>query len=156
MMIAEAPGKIAERSAAVLAAGKTVGVRLSVVARPTHAEAVAAAREIGGVSHDGFDSAAAESRFAQSCDSVAMRMTYAAAEQEWLTPFLWTGLVRKFGAPAIALVGSPDEVADGIVAFRDAGVTQFILSGWPKLEEMQFFGAEVLPRVREREAALVA
>jgi len=30
-------------------------------------------------------------------------------------------------------------------------VTQFIIAGWPKLEEMMIFGREVLPRVRELE-----
>ena len=30
-------------------------------------------------------------------------------------------------------------------------VSQFILSGWPKLDEMRFFGSHILPLVRERE-----
>jgi len=30
-------------------------------------------------------------------------------------------------------------------------VTQFIIAGWPKLEEMMIFGREVLPLVRELE-----
>jgi alkanesulfonate monooxygenase len=60
---------------------------------------------------------------------------------------LWTGLVRSHGAPAIALVGSADEIAAALIDFKLAGVSQFILSGWPKAESMQFFGEEVLPRV---------
>ena len=58
-----------------------------------------------------------------------------------------TTAVRTYGAPAIALVGSADDVAAGIRHYAEAGVTQFILSGWPKLEEMCFFGENVLPRV---------
>jgi alkanesulfonate monooxygenase len=53
----------------------------------------------------------------------------------------------------MALVGDPDELASGLLEYARAGVSQFIISGWPKLEEMQFFGEHVLPRVRAREAA---
>jgi alkanesulfonate monooxygenase len=35
--------------------------------------------------------------------------------------------------------------------FRAAGITQFILSGWPTGEEMIRFGRDVLPLVRQRE-----
>jgi alkanesulfonate monooxygenase len=53
----------------------------------------------------------------------------------------------------MAIVGSPDEVADALFDFRAAGITQFLFMGWPDMEEMSNFHAEVLPRVRAREAA---
>jgi hypothetical protein len=34
--------------------------------------------------------------------------------------------------------------------YKEIGVTQFIIAGWPKLDEMMIFGREVLPLVRER------
>jgi alkanesulfonate monooxygenase len=58
----------------------------------------------------------------------------------------WPGPVAR--TPAIALVGSADEIAAALIDFKLAGVSQFILSGWPKAESMQFFGEEVLPRRR--------
>jgi alkanesulfonate monooxygenase len=59
---------------------------------------------------------------------------------------------RKFlGATCIAIVGTPEEVADEIQNFREAGISQFILHGWPKWEEMHIFCREVLPLVRKRE-----
>jgi alkanesulfonate monooxygenase len=64
---------------------------------------------------------------------------------------LWTGLVRSHGAPAIALVGSADEIADALIDFKRAGASQFILSGWPRMQSMKFFGEDVLPRVRRLE-----
>ncbi len=57
------------------------------------------------------------------------------------------------GAPAMALVGSPDDVADALLEYKSAGVTQFLFMGWPDFEEMAIFSGEVLPRVRERERA---
>jgi hypothetical protein len=32
-------------------------------------------------------------------------------------------------------------------------MTQFIIAGWPKLDEMRIFGREVLPRVRQMEGS---
>ena len=60
---------------------------------------------------------------------------------------------RTHGAPAVALVGSFEQVANALVDYAEVGVTQFILSGWPKLDEMILFGKEVLPRVRKIEPA---
>ena len=36
--------------------------------------------------------------------------------------------------------------------YRRIGVTHFILSGWPKLQEMVNFGRQVIPLVRAMEA----
>jgi alkanesulfonate monooxygenase len=73
------------------------------------------------------------------------------ADTEWLTPTLWTGAIRKHGATAVALVGSYQEVADGLAEFAACGASNVILSGWPKLEEMVRFGEHVLPLVRAME-----
>jgi alkanesulfonate monooxygenase SsuD/methylene tetrahydromethanopterin reductase-like flavin-dependent oxidoreductase (luciferase family) len=51
-------------------------------------------------------------------------------------------------------VGSPEEVAGAFIEYRRIGVTQFIISGWPKLEEMIIFGRDVLPLIRQKERAL--
>jgi len=152
MMMADAPSKIAPKVGPVLHAGRSIGLRLTIVGRPTRAESLDAAREMVARAEQ-LNGKSAEQRFVGSTDSASLRSTYALAENEWLTPWLWTGLVRTHGAPSIALVGSPDEIADGLMEFKAIGITQFIISGWPKLDEMLFFGREVLPRVREREAA---
>ena len=76
--------------------------------------------------------------------------------QEWLTPWLWTGLVALFGAPCVCLLGTPEDVALGLLKFREAGVSQFILSGWPTGEEMTCFGRDVLPLVRAAEPSSLA
>ena len=87
-------------------------------------------------------------------DSVSICETYTLAENEWLNPWLWTGAVRTHGAPAVALVGSYQEVAQALIDYARVGVSQFILSGWPKLDEMILFGREILPRVRILETSL--
>jgi alkanesulfonate monooxygenase len=60
--------------------------------------------------------------------------------------------VPYLGAPAIAFVGSYDEVAAALVEWRDdVGISEYLFMGWPDLEEMTRFADEVRPRVRARE-----
>lgn len=155
MQIADAPDVITSRGQRVLAAGKELGLRLSVVGAPTRGAALERCAAL--VAPKGFDDGAKEREFVRKSDSVNVRSTYELGGRvEWLRPWLWTGAVRTHGAPCIAAVGSPEEIADGFMEYIEAGVTQFILAGWPKLEEMIFFGAEVLPLIRKKEAAILA
>lgn len=153
MRLADTPDQVAADAQAVLAGGGEVGLRIQQVARRTHAEAVEAAHALAASAGKEFDDQGAERRFIARSDSVSMHATNALAEREWLRPWLWTGLVRTHGAAAMSLVGDPDELASALLEYGRAGISQFIISGWPKLEEMQFFGEHVLPRVRAREAA---
>ncbi|MGH3329230.1 MAG: LLM class flavin-dependent oxidoreductase [Streptomycetales bacterium] len=73
-------------------------------------------------------------------------------EQNWLTPHL-CAVAPDQGSKAVALVGSAADVVEAIFEFQAAGVTQFLFTGYPDLEQMVFFGEEILPRVREREHA---
>jgi alkanesulfonate monooxygenase len=133
--------------------GVELGLRMSVIVRPTREEAVGSAlRIVEGMQPDRPEPQV-EHRFVRRSDSVMMNDGHRLSATEWLSPTLWTGAVRSHGAPAIALVGSPSEVADAIMEYRDAGVSQFIFSGWPKAESMAFFGRAVLPLIRQREGA---
>lgn len=46
------------------------------------------------------------------------------------------------------LIGTPDQVAERILAFRDVGVSVFLLQFSPHLAELERFAATVIPRVR--------
>jgi alkanesulfonate monooxygenase len=158
MRLPEAPAAVEAAARPVLEAGKSVGLRFSVIGAATRADAL----DIAHALRDAADRVAPERQlegsFVARSDSTSIKAMYKAAETtEWLTPVLWTGLVRSHGAPTISLVGSADEIADGLMDFQRAGASQFILSGWPKSQSMKFFGEEVLPRVRrlERRFAVV-
>ncbi|HEY3056956.1 MAG TPA: alkanesulfonate monooxygenase, partial [Thermoanaerobaculia bacterium] len=98
---------------------------------------------VAGAANDGE----MERKFVKNTDSVTFRTRFEMAKDEWLSPVLWAGAVRTHGPASTALVGTPDEVAAAIDEYIEMGVTQFILSGWPKLEEMTYFSREVVPRV---------
>lgn len=49
-----------------------------------------------------------------------------------------------------ALVGSHEEVADRIAEYHGLGIDEFILSGYPHLEEAYRVGEGVMPVLRQR------
>jgi alkanesulfonate monooxygenase len=149
----DTPERLRPRVAALVEQGVEVGLLVSMIARPTRAEAVAAARRlIEGV---GAKPKVAHTQFASRSDSVAFTSMYKLADETesgWLTSCLWSGAVPYLGAPAIALVGSAEDVADAIIEYRDIGISQFLFMGWPDIEEMTFFSQAVAPLVRAKEA----
>ena len=54
------------------------------------------------------------------------------------------------GGAGTALVGSHEQVADLIEEYASLGISEFILSGYPHLEEAYWFGEGVLPELRRR------
>jgi alkanesulfonate monooxygenase len=145
------PEELFPRILDVLRAGVEVGLLVSLIARPSRPEAVAAAHSM--LESLGNTPKKAHKEFAQRSDSVAFGSTLALAERkpEWRTNCLWSGAVPYLGAPAIALVGSFEEVAEALWEYKQAGITQFLFMGWPDLEEMKSFSQEILPRLRARE-----
>jgi alkanesulfonate monooxygenase len=156
MRLADTPGKIEADAKSVLAAGKEVGVRVCVICRATREAAVQAAYELVSGLDPALREKEQEREFMRRSDSVSIRQVYEMAEEEWPASWLWTGAVRTHGGAAICIVGSPEEVASAFVEYERVGVTQFIISGWPKLEEMIIFGRDVLPLIREKERTLAS
>ncbi|MYV62892.1 LLM class flavin-dependent oxidoreductase, partial [Streptomyces sp. SID4931] len=62
-------------------------------------------------------------------------------------PNLWAGIGLVRGGAGTALVGSHTEVADRIREYHALGIDEFVLSGYPHLEEAYWFGEGVLPRL---------
>ncbi|RMI34295.1 LLM class flavin-dependent oxidoreductase [Nocardia stercoris] len=67
-----------------------------------------------------------------------------------IAPNLWAGVGLVRGGAGTALVGSHAEVADRIAEYARLGISQFILSGYPHVEEAYWFGEGVLPILRRR------
>jgi alkanesulfonate monooxygenase len=148
---AEAPEKLAPIVAQSRAAGVEVGLRLCVLCRPTRAEAIAVAESLiphceAGLSNGGRD---------QRDDSTMYRNA-AQVKDAFISRSLWTGLVSLCGPVWTTLLGTPREIADRLLEYKRVGVSQFIMSGWPEIEEVTRFGREVLPLVREDEQRLLA
>lgn len=149
MRLADTPERIRRDALAISRQGIDVGLRMSVITRPTREEARDAAYSLIA----DIDARDKHKEFIRNTDSKSIKATYELAEAEWLNPYLWTGAIPYIGPTAVALVGAPEDIANALMEYKNVGVSQFILSGWPKLEEMVRFGQDVLPRVREKEAS---
>lgn len=146
--LARTPHSMAADVERLIKANKAVAIRLSVICRETKKEAVAAAEQLVTGSTSIVDVNAKEHQFINESDSFGIREAYRsanAADSPWLNSCLWNGAVKSHGAPAIALVGTPEEIARAILQYRTIGISQFIFSGWPQYEEMSIFGQQVLP-----------
>jgi alkanesulfonate monooxygenase len=161
----EPPAQVAEKVAWIRGlaeeAGRTLrfGIRLHVITRDTEAEAWAEASRLLGYLDP------AEIEFAQRIlgrsESVgqermlALNAGYQAggsARELEIYPNLWTGVGLVRGGAGTALVGRHEQVADLIEEYAALGIEEFILSGYPHLEEAYWFGEGVLPELRARGA----
>lgn len=135
-------------------AGRTLryGIRLHVITRDTAHEAwLQASRLIEGVDEDMIRAVQQEQAQSESEGQRRMRELHggSAASLE-VSPNLWAGVGLLRGGAGTALVGSHAEVADRIEEYARLGISEFILSGYPHLEEAYWFGEGVLPILRTR------
>jgi alkanesulfonate monooxygenase len=155
LRFADAPDRLAPSVAETLRGGIESGLVLSVIVRPTRQEARQAARDL--IAAAGEQARDIQRKFRARTDAVGYANTHTMAERDadeegWVTPHLWVGGVPYLGPTAVSLVGSPEDIADGLFEFRRIGLSQFVFQGRPDLETMIAFGRDVLPIVRAREA----
>ena len=62
-----------------------------------------------------------------------------------ISPGLWAGVGLVRGGAGTALVGSHAEVAELLQGYQALGIEEFILSGYPHVEEAYWFGEGVRP-----------
>ena len=63
---------------------------------------------------------------------------------------LWMSIAAATGARGntSALVGTPQQVAEALLAYYDLGVTTLLIRGFDPLQDAIEFGAELIPTVR--------
>jgi alkanesulfonate monooxygenase len=92
----------------------------------------------------------------------SVRLREAAKRGKVLDKRLWTEVAEASGAGgnSTALVGTPEQVADAILDYYDAGVSNFLVRGFYPTEDTVTYGRDVVPLVKagiaEREARKVA
>ena len=148
MQLGEPPEKLQNKLNPLLQKGKTAGLRFAVFCRETTEEALSAAFQLKESTISDKDR---QSSLVLKSDSYSLRENQLLAKENWPSSHIWTGLIKSVGPTGIALIGSYEEIALKIMEFKKAGVSHFILSGWPKLEEMKRFGTHVIPLVRKME-----
>jgi alkanesulfonate monooxygenase len=148
LRLIDTPEALAPVLARMRERGVEVCLRLGLICRPTRDRAIEAAKAMLPDEEIGRR----ERAILASSESKTLQGALAKADTAgWMNQQLWAGLVPYYGSSAITLLGSPREVADAFLQYERIGVTQFIISGWPKLDEMVIFGRDVLPLIREAE-----
>ena len=153
--------KIATARAAAARAGRVLrfGIRLHVIVRETEDEAWAAADRL--VSRlDAATIEKAQKTLARQDSHGQKRMlalhgaSGAGTSREALevSPNLWAGVGLVRGGAGTALVGSAETVADRIREYHRLGIENFILSGYPHLEEAYRVAELLFPRLPLRHA----
>jgi alkanesulfonate monooxygenase len=154
----EPPAQVADKIAAVRARAEDLGrdirfgIRLHAIARDTAAEAWAEAeRLLTGLNPADIAAAQAVQRASQSEGQRRMSALHGGRTDDLeVSPNLWAGVGLVRGGAGTALVGSHEEVADRIAEYHDLGIDEFILSGYPHLEEAYRVGEGVIPVLRRR------
>jgi len=149
--VAEKLERVRER-ARVAGTELRFGIRLHVIARDTSAEAWAKAQQLlEGLDPQAIERAQAIQRASQSEGQRRMVALHnGRTDALEVSPNLWAGIGLVRGGAGTALVGSYDEVADRIAEYHDLGIDEFILSGYPHLEEAYRVGEGVMPVLRRR------
>jgi alkanesulfonate monooxygenase len=128
------------------------GIRLHVITRDTASAAWAEAdRLLQGVADSDVEAVQAGLRRSES-EGQRRMLSLHGGRRDGLTvsPNLWAGVGLVRGGAGTALVGSHREVADRIEEYAALGISEFVLSGYPHLEEAYWFGEGVLPELRRR------
>lgn len=126
----------------------TYGLRCHVIVRETEDEAwMAAERLISRIDP------AVRRKFIETTatvDSEGQRRQLALASSGSLVvePHLWAGVGLARSGVGVAIVGDPSQVAAKLRAYQALGISTFILSGYPHLEECRRFGEMVMPILR--------
>ncbi|MCC5669968.1 LLM class flavin-dependent oxidoreductase [Nostoc sp. CHAB 5784] len=130
------------------------GLRINIIARPTQAQARQTAKEmLAKVSPEVLAKTRATEFPNTRRESVGQSRQYelrGSADEDWyVEPLLWAGISVVRSGAGMAIVGSYQQVAECLLEYINLGITVFILSGYPHLEECENVGRNVLPLVRE-------
>jgi alkanesulfonate monooxygenase len=150
----EPPAQVAEKLAWIRSLNPDMrfGIRLHVITRDTAEQAWAeAGRLLQNVSEQDIAAVQAGLRTSESEGQRRMRDLHGGNRDGLVVaPNLWAGVGLVRGGAGTALVGSHTEVADRIEEYAALGIDEFILSGYPHLEEAYWFGEGVLPELGRR------
>ena len=141
-------GEIADRAGREL----RYGIRLHVISRDTADEAWAQADKLlAGLSPEQIARSQAIQRASGSEGQRRMTALHGGRTDSLeIAPNLWAGIGLVRGGAGTALVGSHEQVADRIAEYHELGIDEFILSGYPHLEEAYQVGEGVMPVLRRR------
>ena len=156
LMWPEPKENLAQRMKAVNAVAESYdrtldyGLRVHMIVRDTEAEAREYAEFIVSKLDDEYGKLIRD----RAHDSISLGVAHQAKAREladkfgYVEPHLWTGVGRARSGCGAALVGSADQVMSQIEEYQKMGIRSFIFSGYPHIEEAEYFGKLVMPHLK--------
>lgn len=131
--------------------GRTIdfGLRIHVTVRETEAEARAYSRKLMSK----FNEERAKEIRSRGEDSRSLgvirqdEMRRYADDEGYVEPLLWTSIGKVFSGCGGGLVGDPDQIVYKLNRYLDMGIRAFVFSGFPLIEEANYFAEYVLGRL---------
>ncbi len=135
------------------AAGRSplFGLRTHLVLRDTEEEAWAETEEL--LSRAEKNVVAQRQALFAGTAMVGQRDQVKRFEDHRVGRHLWNGISTVRVNCGTALVGSPDQLAGELLGYWRLGIDEFILSGYPHLEECQRVARDLIPRIESLIAA---
>ena len=126
------------------------GLRVHVIVRDTESEAQEYADYIVSKLDDDYGRQIRE----RALDSTSLGVSHQSKNIEisdeygYIEPNLWTGIGRARSGCGAAIVGSVDQILSKIESYKKLGIKSFIFSGYPHLEESDYFGEKIIPQLK--------
>ena len=125
------------------------GLRVHMVVRETEKEA----REYADFIVSKLDDEYGKIIRDRALDSTSLGVAHQTKNRELADKYgyvednLWTGVGRARSGCGAAIVGSADQVLSKLESYKKMGIKAFILSGYPHLDEAEYFGKLVMPHM---------
>jgi alkanesulfonate monooxygenase len=133
------------------------GMRIHVIVRETEEEAKAYAKQL--MSKFDTETAKILKTRTQDYQSAGVlrqdEFRKTADEDDYIEPMLWTGIGRARSGCGAAIVGNPKQIIEKINRYIDMGVRAFVLSGYPLIEECEYFAKLVLPELNTGQLSVI-
>ncbi|GKU84723.1 LLM class flavin-dependent oxidoreductase [Niallia sp. NCCP-28] len=132
------------------------GLRAHVLVRETEEEAWNAAWEIISKVDQATIEKADEkfSTFEAVGQKRQNQLRSSSREKDYMVaPNLWSGLSLVRDGGSLLFVGTPEQITERFSEYIEAGISTFILSGYPHLEEATNTGRLLLPLIKEKLSA---
>ena len=130
------------------------GLRTHLVVRDTEAEAWDAADDL--IAHADPEVKAQRQAAIAGTPMVGQRAQAQAVPDHRVAAHLWNGLSEVRVNCGTAIVGDPDQAAKELVKYWELGIDEFILSGFPHVEECLRTASDVIPLVKRSVSKVLA
>jgi alkanesulfonate monooxygenase len=148
--------RVEQAQAAAAALGRTLRFSVSVrpILAPTEARAWARAEEIAEQTLARRDQIRTVRPLNEDSSVGSLRLRQTAAAAEVHDTRLWTRVAAITGAQgnSTALVGTPEQVAEGLLAYVDLGIDAILIRGFNPVADATEYGRELIPLVRSEVA----